>query len=197
MKQFAELVKDLAEERESLKFNFPDVQESLYREIKYKFCAAIARDIFPQMTIEKQEPYYQSDHIPRPLNDPYYVRYYAEYLFLSREKYDRIKELARSLFGDCPPDIKAKIETIFLEMEDTTLPKAPKEYKSGNDLINEVEAFNAKYKIGDKVMIKFDNGELRAVTVKHEATILGGHSAVGWFRELSGCYLLSRVVENH
>ena len=37
--------------------------------------------------------------------------------------------------------------------------------------------------------------EVKEVTVDSEATVLGGHSAVGWFKEISGCYQLDRVRE--
>jgi len=53
--------------------------------------------------------------------------------------------------------------------------------------------FNKQYSVGDRVKIEMDNGEIKVVTVASEATILGGHSAVGWFNEISGCYSLERV----
>lgn len=65
--------------------------------------------------------------------------------------------------------------------------------KSLKTLESEIQDFNKKYAVGDKVKVKFDNGEMKEVTVSHAATILGGHSAVGWFEEISGCYMLSRV----
>ena len=65
--------------------------------------------------------------------------------------------------------------------------------KSQKQLELEVENFNLKFKVGDKVKLEVDGGEIKEVTVKHEATILGGHSAMGWFNEISGCYQLDRV----
>jgi hypothetical protein len=59
----------------------------------------------------------------------------------------------------------------------------------------QITAFNEKYKPGDQLNIKMDSGEIKQVTVKCPATILGGHTAVGWFNEISGCYDLSRVVK--
>lgn len=66
--------------------------------------------------------------------------------------------------------------------------------KSKHELEKEINDFNAKYKIGQKVELKKDSGEIVEVTIKHEATILGGHTAVGWFDEISGAFLLSRVI---
>lgn len=63
------------------------------------------------------------------------------------------------------------------------------------ELQKQVDLFNGTYGIGCKVDIKLDSGEIQSVTVEHEATILGGHSAVGWFEEISGCYSLDRVCD--
>lgn len=65
--------------------------------------------------------------------------------------------------------------------------------KSIKQLELEVENFNLKFKTGDKINIEKDNGEIQEVTVRAPATIMGGHSAVGWFEEISGCYQLDRV----
>lgn len=64
------------------------------------------------------------------------------------------------------------------------------------ELQKQVDDFNAKYKIGNTVKISGANDIVKYVTVKHEATILGGHSAVGWFEEISGCYSLDKVKED-
>lgn len=56
-----------------------------------------------------------------------------------------------------------------------------------------VDRFNAKYKVGDKVIVKKDDRSLHECTIRHEATLLSGHTAMGWFNEISGCYLLDRV----
>lgn len=69
----------------------------------------------------------------------------------------------------------------------------PPKQKTQQHLNLEVENFNLKYKVGDKVNLLTDSGDIQEVTVKHPATILGGHSAVGWFKEISGCYQLDRV----
>lgn len=68
--------------------------------------------------------------------------------------------------------------------------------KSLKQLQKEVDAFNAKYKVGDDVKVKLDTNEIIVVKVEYPATILGGHSSVGWFQhpDISGCYSLSAVV---
>lgn len=60
-------------------------------------------------------------------------------------------------------------------------------------LTEECDLFNQKYKIGDVVQLEMDDKSIKEVTIWHEATVLGNHTAVGWFKEISGCYLLSRV----
>ncbi len=65
--------------------------------------------------------------------------------------------------------------------------------KSRKQLALEVENFNLKYKTGDKVKLELDSGGIKEVTVKYPASILGGHSSVGWFNEVDGCYQLDRV----
>jgi hypothetical protein len=62
-------------------------------------------------------------------------------------------------------------------------------------LKEQVDVFNKKYNRGDVVSLRLDNGTLQKVTVTHPATIIGGHSAVGWFEEINGCYLLERVCD--
>lgn len=57
-----------------------------------------------------------------------------------------------------------------------------------------VQIFNATYKVGDIVKLKMDDDSIQNVTIQAPAQILGGHSAVGWFIEISGCYDLSRVI---
>ena len=73
--------------------------------------------------------------------------------------------------------------------------KLPKQ-KSLKQLQKEVDDFNSTYAVGCKVDLKLDSGETIAATIKDKATILGGHSAVGWFEEVSGCYSLSCVNQN-
>jgi hypothetical protein len=65
--------------------------------------------------------------------------------------------------------------------------------KSLKTLEREVSEFNTKHKVGDRVNLLLDSGELREVEIYNEATILGNHSAVGWFKGVSGCYPLSSV----
>ena len=62
--------------------------------------------------------------------------------------------------------------------------KAP----SKAQLEKQVLKFNQKYTIGDTVGINS-----KTLTVSAPASILGGHSAVGWFKEISGCYSIDNV----
>jgi hypothetical protein len=65
--------------------------------------------------------------------------------------------------------------------------------KSQVKLEKEVMDFNLRFKVGDKVNLEDDDGNIREVTIERPASILGGHSSVGWFEEISGCYQLDRV----
>lgn len=50
-----------------------------------------------------------------------------------------------------------------------------------------VEEFNRDFPVGTNVILKKDTGVVETV-VESPAEILGGHSAVGWFRGVRGCY---------
>lgn len=67
--------------------------------------------------------------------------------------------------------------------------------KSLEQLQSQVDEFNSTYKVGDTLLLEKDSGEKQTVTVRNLATILGGHSAMGWFEEISGCYSLDRVCK--
>ncbi len=66
--------------------------------------------------------------------------------------------------------------------------------KTLTQLESQINAFNDLFQIGDYVEVKRDNGSVEIWTVKYPATILGGHTAVGWFNEIYGCYDLDRVI---
>lgn len=65
--------------------------------------------------------------------------------------------------------------------------------KTLKTLQREVDEFNKLCPVGTEVIVTKDLGEEVRTKVWHEATILGGHTAVGWFEGISGCYLLSRA----
>lgn len=67
--------------------------------------------------------------------------------------------------------------------------------KSQKQLQEAVDAFNAKFSVGEKVLVKNDSGELDDDTIRHEATIMGGHTAMAWL-EKKGSYLLERVKKS-
>lgn len=56
---------------------------------------------------------------------------------------------------------------------------------SQQQLENKVAQFNATYKVGDEVeVLKRANGDETFIdTIKHEATIMGGHTAMTWLKE--------------
>lgn len=60
-------------------------------------------------------------------------------------------------------------------------------------LERDVFVFNHTYRVGDRVKVEMDNGEIKVCTVASPATVMGGHSAMGWFEEISGCYSLDRI----
>ena len=64
------------------------------------------------------------------------------------------------------------------------------DYKHQEKLVRD---WNEKYPVGTQVIVrKDDQTEVRTETV-HEATMLGGHTAVAWLKDISGCYSLERV----
>ncbi len=63
------------------------------------------------------------------------------------------------------------------------------------NLQKQIDTFNSKYAVGSMVKVELDDRKFLTVEVQYPATILGGHTAVGWFKhpEISGAYMLSRV----
>jgi hypothetical protein len=59
-------------------------------------------------------------------------------------------------------------------------------YKEAND-------WNDKYDVGQKVIVKMDDGSEKTTITKYQATVMGGHTAVGWFEGIRGGYLLKRA----
>lgn len=56
-----------------------------------------------------------------------------------------------------------------------------------------VDSFNAKFPVGSSVLLRKDSGIIET-TVRAPAEILGGHSAVGWFDGVVGCYAIDKRV---
>jgi hypothetical protein len=50
-----------------------------------------------------------------------------------------------------------------------------------------VNKFNSAFPVGTKVVLRKDSGEVET-EVRAPAEVLQGHSAVGWFVGVSGCY---------
>lgn len=66
--------------------------------------------------------------------------------------------------------------------------------RSPGELQRQVDAFNARYPVGQPVILQRDTGEQLRTVTRSEAQILSGHSAVIWVEGASGCYLLDRVT---
>lgn len=60
-------------------------------------------------------------------------------------------------------------------------------------LQRQVDAFNAACPVGTPVVVRRDSGDEHYGTVRYPASILSGHSAVGWVTGITGCYLLDRI----
>lgn len=58
----------------------------------------------------------------------------------------------------------------------------------------QVEAWNVEHPVGSKVVVTRDSGVMFETTVKHPATVLGGHSPVAWVHGIAGCYDIGRIT---
>ena len=57
-----------------------------------------------------------------------------------------------------------------------------------------VDAWNEVHPVGTAVDVRLDNGAmLRTVTIM-PATLMGGHTAVAWLKDISGAYRLDRCT---
>jgi len=59
--------------------------------------------------------------------------------------------------------------------------------------MRKVSEWNARYKVGQKIRVTKDDGTVVETETIHEATLLGGHTVVGWFKDIRGCYALERA----
>lgn len=50
-----------------------------------------------------------------------------------------------------------------------------------------VDSFNEQFPVGTPLLLRKDTSVIKTV-VMAPAQVLGGHSAVGWFRGVQGCY---------
>lgn len=69
-------------------------------------------------------------------------------------------------------------------------------HPSQKQLQAQVDKFNAEYPVGSHVNVTMDDGANVATVVSRAAMILGGHSAVAWFKDIAGCYRLDRAVKS-
>jgi len=56
-----------------------------------------------------------------------------------------------------------------------------------------VSDFNAKFPVGTEVVLVKDSGAIRT-RVRGEAALLGGHTPVAWFNDVSGCHAIDKRV---
>lgn len=61
-------------------------------------------------------------------------------------------------------------------------------------LQKQVDEFNSRYPIGQRVSVRKDAGDDAATITRSAAEVLSGHSAVIWLEGIVGCYLLDRVT---
>lgn len=66
--------------------------------------------------------------------------------------------------------------------------------KSASELQAQVDDFNARYPVGQRVTLRNDRGEGVTTVTRAAAEVLSGHSAVIWLDGISGCYLLDRIT---
>lgn len=65
--------------------------------------------------------------------------------------------------------------------------------KRNTDPAIEVDVWNLNYPVGTPVLVRRDDGTLTQTVTTHEASILGGHTAVVWLKDIRGAYALERV----
>lgn len=61
-------------------------------------------------------------------------------------------------------------------------------------LQQQCDQFNARYPVGQRVIVRLDSGEGKDTITRGPAYVLSGHSAVIALQGVSGCYLLDRVT---
>lgn len=61
-------------------------------------------------------------------------------------------------------------------------------------LQKQVDQFNQRWREGQQVSVRMDNGTARITNTRGPAWVLSGHSAVIALEGISGCYLLDRVT---
>lgn len=63
--------------------------------------------------------------------------------------------------------------------------------KRDNELM--IKHYNERFAVGDEVEVIDDDGIVFVDTIKHPATIVGGHTAMAWLVK-RGSYCLERVI---
>jgi len=57
----------------------------------------------------------------------------------------------------------------------------------------EVENFNRIYNVGDKVVVRSDDGSEFEDQIRYPASVMGGHTAMAWLVK-NGSYVAKRVL---
>ena len=57
---------------------------------------------------------------------------------------------------------------------------------------SQCDKFNAKCPVGTRVEVTLDDGSTIIDVIRHEATLMGGHTPVAWLTK-KGSFLLNRV----
>ena len=57
-----------------------------------------------------------------------------------------------------------------------------------------MESWNRLHPVGTKVLVWLDNGQKFRSETTAPASLLGGHTAVAWLKDMTGCYKLYRVT---
>lgn len=85
-----------------------------------------------------------------------------------------------------PDESREIADQIREAIEAATMPVS-RAIPSQTTLQETVDRFNRDFPVGTKLILRKDNGEIET-EVKAPAEVLHGHSAVGWFVGVSGCY---------
>ena len=57
-----------------------------------------------------------------------------------------------------------------------------------------VDAWNAVHPVGTRVLVRLDDGSNVQTETTAPASLLGGHTAVAWLKDIHGAFLLDRCT---
>lgn len=121
----------------------------------------------------------------------YYKKgYYKVHLCYQTAKTAGKAKYQAYLHSDCCETFFEYIQGLYVRKIGTAPPRLP----TAEELEKQVNEFNKAVPVGAKVKVKMDDGSIKETITHHPATVLSGHSAVAWLKDISGCYLLERVT---